>query len=207
MREAPAKSGALQIKKDTMIVTQTTAPAYLPLTLTEAKLHLRVDSADEDTLITMLMGAAVDACQQITGRSLMAQAWRLTLDEFADKISMPGPTVVAVQSVQYKDASGDTQTLSAAVYELVGDSVYLVPGQSWPTTWLGAGSVWIDYTAGYSAGNEAAQQAAVPTGIKSWLLLTVGTLYANRESIKEGVSVAELPGRFVDSLLDRFKAY
>ena len=190
-----------------MIVTQTTAPAYLPLTLTEAKLHLRVDHSDEDTLITALIGAAVDTCQQITGRSLMAQAWKLTIDDFADQIKLPWPQVQAVQSVQYKDEAGVTQTLTTSVYELVGDRVCLVPEQTWPTVRGGVGSVWISYTAGYSAGNEAAQQAAIPSGIKSWLLLTVGTLYANRESLQPGVSVAALPDRFAASLLDRFKVY
>lgn len=190
-----------------MIVTQTTPPAYLPLTLTDAKLHLRVDGTAEDALIPSLIGAAVDTCQQITGRSLMAQAWKLTIDEFADEISLPWPQVQAVQSVQYKDADGVTQTLASSVYELAGDKVCLIPDQEWPAVRGGAGSVWVNYTAGYSAGNEAAQQAAVPYGIKAWILLTVGTLYANRESVQTGVSVAVIPNRFADSLLDRFKVY
>ena len=192
-----------------MIVTQTTPPAYLPLTLTEAKLHLRVDGIDEDELIAAFIGAAVDTCQQITGRSLMAQAWKLTADDFADEIKLPWPQVQAVQSVQYKDADGATQTLASSVYELDGDKVCLVPGQEWPAVRGGPGSVWVNYTAGYSAGNEAAQQAAVPYGIKAWLLLTVGTLYDNRESIQTGApgATAALPGRFTDSLLDRFKVY
>lgn len=190
-----------------MIVTQTTPPAYLPLTLSEVKLHLRETETVEDTLIAAFIGAAVDTCQQITGRSLMAQAWKLTVDDFADEIALPWPQVQAVQSVQYKDADGATQTLASSVYELAGDKVCLMPGQEWPAVRGGSGSVWINYTAGYSAGNEAAQQAAVPYGIKAWLLLTIGTLYANRESVQTGVSVAALSDRFTDSLLDRFKVY
>lgn len=190
-----------------MIVTQTTPPAYLPLTLTEAKLHLRVDGTEEDALISAFIGAAVDTCQQITGRSLMSQAWKLTIDEFADEISLPWPTVLTVVSAQYKDEDGATQTLASSVYELAGDKVCLVPGQEWPAVRGGSGSVWINYTAGYSAGIEAVQQSAVPYGIKAWLLLTIGTLYAHRESIQAGVSVAALPERFADSLLDRFKVY
>lgn len=113
-----------------MIVTQTTPPAYLPLTTAEAKLHLRVDGTDEDALIAAFIGAAVDTCQQITGRSLMAQAWKLTVDDFADEIALPWPQVQAVQAVQYKDADGATQTLATSVYELAGDKVCLVPGQT-----------------------------------------------------------------------------
>lgn len=190
-----------------MIVTQTTPPAHLPLTLAEAKLHLRVDGTDEDALITAFIGAAVDTCQQITGRSLMAQAWKLTVDDFTDEIALPWPQVQAVQSVQYKDEDGVTQTLATSVYELVGDKVCLIPDQEWPVVRGGTGSAWANYTAGYGVGNEAAQQAAVPYGIKAWLLLAIGTLYANRESVQTGVSVAALPNRFADSLLDRFKVY
>ncbi len=190
-----------------MIVTQTTPPAYLPLTLSEVKLHQRVDGTDEDALIAAFIGAAVDTCQQITGRSLMAQEWKLTIDDFADEIALPWPQVQAVQSVQYKDADGATQTLASSVYELAGDKVCLVPGQEWPTVRGGSGPVWINYIAGYGVGSEAAQQAAVPYGIKAWLLLTIGTLYANRESVQTGVSVAALSERFADSLLDRFKVY
>ena len=190
-----------------MIVTQTTPPAYLPLTLAEVKLHLRVDGTDEDALITAFIGAAVDTCQQITGRSLMAQAWKLTVDEFTDEIALPWPQVQAVQSAQYKDEDGTTQTLATSVYELVGDKVCLIPDQEWPVVRGGTGSVCVNYTAGYSTGDEAAQQAAVPYGIKAWLLLAIGTLYGNRESVQTGVSVAALPARFADSLLDRFKVY
>lgn len=190
-----------------MIVTQTTPPAYLPLTLAEAKLHLRVDGTDEDAMIIALIGAAVDMCQQITGRSLMTQAWKLTIGDFADEIKLPWPRVQEVQSVQYKDEDGATQTLATSVYELVGDTVCLVPDQEWPAVRGGSGSVWINYTAGYGTGTEEQQQAAVPQGVKAWLLLTAGTLYANRESVQTGLSVAALPGRFADSLLDRFRVY
>src|SRR5574343_552324 len=107
-----------------MIVTQTTPPAYLPLTLYEAKLHLRVDGTDEDALIGILQGAAVDTCQQLTGRSIMAQAWKLTVDEWADEIQLPWPQVQAVSGIQYWDENGDPQTLDTALYELSGATIY-----------------------------------------------------------------------------------
>ncbi len=190
-----------------MTVTQITLPAFLPVTLAEAKLHLRIDGNNEDAMIPMLIGAAVNLCQQLTGRSLMKQEWKLLVDGFEDEMQLPWPTILSVESVHYIDPDGATQTLDEAVYSLVGDSVVLAAGQKWPDAKADARSVWINYTAGYGAGNEAAQQAAVPASVKSWLLLTVGTLYANRESILSGASVAELPGRFADSLLDGEKVY
>ena len=71
-----------------MTVTQTTPPAYQPLTLTEVKLHLRVDHSDEDALIGILQDAAVDTCQQLTGRSIMAQGWKLTLNGWVEVVRL-----------------------------------------------------------------------------------------------------------------------
>ena len=192
-----------------MIVTQTTPPAYLPLTLEEVKLHLRETETVEDALIEAFIGAAVDTCQQITGRSLMAQAWKLTLNGWADAVRLPYPEISAVSSIKYLDEGGVQQTLDPSMYVLIGDTVHKTSGATYPELWDGPGVVEINYTAGYNAGNEAAQQAAVPAGIKAWLLLTIGTLYANRESIQTGVpgATSALPGRFTDSLLDRFKVY
>lgn len=192
-----------------MTVTQTTPPAYRPLTLPEVKLHLRVDHSDEDALIGILQDAAVDTCQQLTGRSIMAQGWKLTLNGWVDVVRLPYPEISAVSSIKYLDEDGVQQTLDPSMYVLIGDTVHKTSGATYPELWDGPGVVEINYTAGYNAGNEVAQQAAVPAGIKAWLLLTIGTLYANREGIQTGVpgATAALPGRFTDSLLDRFKVY
>ena len=58
-----------------------TAASTYPVTLAEAKLHLRVDSTDEDTLITALITAATEMCEQKTGRAIMQQTWDVTLDK------------------------------------------------------------------------------------------------------------------------------
>lgn len=188
-----------------MHITQTAAPSFLPVTLAEAKLQLRVDDTDEDSLITgVLIPAAVHACEQIIGRSIMSQAWKLTLDDFEDEIRLPWPEILSVTGVQYRDVNGVTQTLDTSVYELSGDRLRLKLNQQWPQT---TGDVVIDYTAGYASGTEAAQQAAVPGNVKTWILLTAGTMYANRESVLAGVSSSELAGGFTDRLLDRERVY
>lgn len=58
------------------------APAQEPVTLSEAKLHLRVDFPEDDTLITMLIGAARVAAENICRRAFITQKWDLFLDAF-----------------------------------------------------------------------------------------------------------------------------
>lgn len=56
-----------------------------------------------------------------------------------------------------------------------------------------AGVLQITYTAGVDL--------AVYPSVRNWLLLTVGSVYAQRESLVIGASVAELPASFMDSML------
>lgn len=59
-------------------------PAEEPLSLAEAKLHLRVDFSDEDALISALISAARQAAETITARQLVTARWKYILDAFPD---------------------------------------------------------------------------------------------------------------------------
>lgn len=180
-----------------------TAPTAEPVTLTEAKAHLRVIGADEDTYITALIVAARQAAEHITGRALMAQTWELALDAFKAGISLPRPPLASITSIKYLNDAGALTTMDASAYLLDDHSepARLLPayGATWPATRNQANAVLIRYVAGY------ANAAAVPQEIKSWILLRIGLLYENRESVVAGVSIAELP--FVDRLLDASKVW
>jgi uncharacterized phiE125 gp8 family phage protein len=178
-----------------------------PVTLAEAKLHLRVDTTDEDSLITGLIVAARMAAEHETGRALINQTLRLTLDAFpADgAIELLRPPVASITQVQYVDTAGATQTLSSTLYSLDSASAfathYLLPsyGSTWPATRDQANSVWVDYVAGYGAA-----ATAVPQPIKQWILLAIGDLYANRERSAEKPAV---PHGFVAGLLDPYRVW
>lgn len=180
-----------------------TAPASEPVTLAEAKLHLRVETADEDALITALIAAARADAEHLTGRALISQTLELALDGFSPEIRLQKPPVASVESVKYIDSAGLLQTLPQWAYVLDSHSepARLVPayGLCWPTARNEVNAVLIRYVAGY------ADAAAVPQIIKSWMLLRIGTLYAHREEVVAGVAVATLP--FVDRLLDPFRIW
>src|SRR3954462_13141 len=96
------------------------APATEPLTLAEAKLHLREnDTTSQDGLIADLARAARQFVENETGRSLITQQWRLTLARFpafGECIRLGRPPLISVESLKYYDSSGALQTLSPSAY-------------------------------------------------------------------------------------------
>jgi len=185
--------------------TQLKPPAEEPLTLAEAKLHLRVDAdiTDDDSLISALIVTARQQAEHRTGRALVSQQWRLGLDCFPDdSLELPKPKLLSVESITYLDGDGVRQTISAADYEVITDELVgrIIPayGKSWPSCREHPGSVRVDYTCGYGAA------ADVPQSIKAWMLLAIATWYENREALTSGQPVAELPRCFWEGLLDPF---
>jgi uncharacterized phiE125 gp8 family phage protein len=158
----------------------TTPPADEPVTLDEAKLHLRVDSDADDTLITALIQAAREHVEAVTERALMAQTWTERQDGFPAVLALRGGVVSAVASVKYVDADGVQQTLDPSAYltDLTTEPATVRPvyGTEWPTTREQPGAVAVQYSVGY------ADAASVPAALKAAILLLVGDLYANREA-------------------------
>lgn len=185
-----------------------TAPTSEPVTLAEAKAHLRVEIADDDLLIGSMITAAREAAEHITQRSLMLQTWELALDAFpspAYGIRLPKPPFVSISAVSYIDADGELQTMPEADYQVGQHSepASLRPayGTAWPAARNQADAVIVRYVAGYPDASR------VPAQVKAWMLLRIGTLYENRESIVNGTISQDLAGRFVGGMLDAYKVW
>lgn len=182
-----------------------TAPSALAVSLIEAKAHVRQDAADDDTLITSLIGAATEAAEHMTGRSLLAQTWELSLNAFPTEFELTRVPVSAITSINYTDTAGATQTLASTAYALAQDDfgfALILPTYNtvWPVSRGDVGNVKVTYVAGY------ANAAAVPAGIKQWILLQIGAMYASRES--ETISMGQVHKLgFVDALLSRYKVW
>ena len=193
-----------------MSFVRTIAPSVEPITLAEAKLHLRVSGSAEDTLITMLIGAARRMCEARTERALITQTWEATLDAWPDAdggVELARPPVQSVAQVQYVPSGGTALVdLAGAAWTLdsISDSRagWLLPVGNWPATADVANAVRVQFVTGYGAAGTA-----VPEDLRAWLLLAIGTLYAQRESIDSTGKAGELPGRFWDSLLDPYRNY
>lgn len=181
-----------------------TPATELAVSLAEAKAHLKVDIADDDTLITAFIIAATELAEQATGRAIMPQTWELTLDAFPDAFELTRVPAVSITSLKYFDTSGTQQTLGSALYTLDNTddfgSAFVVPVYSgvWPDTRAQINAVALRYVAGYAAA------ANVPDSIKAWIKLQVGAMYENREA--EGAVQTYALG-FADRLLDRYKVH
>lgn len=197
-----------------MALRVTVAPTSEPLTVAEAKAHLRVTNSDDDTYIGALIVTAREAVELKTGRSLMPQTLLLTLDRFPDasrqrawsedslRIILRRPPISAVSWVKYYDASNVLTTLSPSAYvsdfENEPGRIRPAHGYCWPDTYDTINAVSVQYVVGY------ANAAAVPQSIKNWMLLRIGALFENREEVLTDSRDAAVKMPFMDGLLDRF---
>lgn len=161
-----------------------TAPSIEPVTLAEAKLHLRVDSTSDNDLITELISTTRQWCEGYQNRAYIEQSITAKLDSFSDIMSLPMPPLISVTSIKYYDTNGDQQTLSSSYYDVDTTSepglITLAYNQTWPTVRGIHHAIEIIYKAGY--GDEASD---VPEHIKSVIKLLVGHFYEHREGVSE----------------------
>jgi uncharacterized phiE125 gp8 family phage protein len=189
---------------------RTTTPAE-PLALAEALVHLREtgDGGANDEYIEVIITAAREACEARTERTLTTTGWLLQLDGFPSVTSdnpnaaiyLYQPPIIAVQSVQYLNASGTLTTIDSADYVLDAASapgrLVPAPGKVWPAVQEGAiNAVRVAYTAGYGAA------ADVPKPLRQWMLLAIGDMYENRNGSTERPSI---PHDFADNLLNPYR--
>jgi uncharacterized phiE125 gp8 family phage protein len=174
-----------------------TQPTEEPVTLPEAKEHLRIiDDTSQDTKISSLITVAREWCEEFTCRSLVSTIFDLTLDCFPDEcggeIRLPRSKVQSVQSVKYYDTDGTLQTMDAADYfaALAGEPGRIVPALNtfWPVTRDLPEQVIVRFTAGYGDADD------VPKAIKQAMLLLIGSMYENREDEVTGTITQKLKG-------------
>jgi uncharacterized phiE125 gp8 family phage protein len=178
-------------------------PAVEPVTLAQAKAHLRLDHNDDDDYITALISVARTAAEDRTERTLINTTWKLTLDNFPDAIPLLMPPTVSVTSVLYADITGTPVVLNSQDYvvDTVSEPGWIVPatGTRFPET-LGVNAVVVTYVAGYGA-----SASDVPGPIRHWVLLAIGDLYDQYRSL--GSDKPSVPNHFAHALLDPYRQF
>lgn len=151
--------------------------------LSEAKLHLRVDGTDEDALIGLYINAAEQAAIKAMDRGVYADGTALQTAMTAAPATLTAATAAKDVAVAAAEAMTDADEKAAALQ--AAENAYL---------------------RALVAYRQVFDGIVVNDQIKAAVLLTVGHLYANREDVVAGASVAALPNG-ADHLLQPFKVY
>ena len=148
-------------------LVRTSVSGTEPITLAEAKLYLRVDGTSEDSLIADLITAVREHAEEYLKRSIVAQTWQLTLDDYAPKrVYLPKGPVSAVNSVNIIDNRGNSEAVNSEMYQLV-------PGRDELeiTQIIYAHHVQIEYQTGHANSSD------VPRSINYGMLSHLAALY------------------------------
>ena len=176
-----------------------TPPTAEPLTLAEAKAHLRLDTDDENDLVSGLITVAREHLERSAGHCLLTQTWRLHLDSISEDgmISIARGPVQAIESLTVYDAEGDPSILPLDGHVLDGIrrparlmlTQSVKPGRA-------VNGIEIDFRAGFG---DAATD--VPDTLKRAMLTHVAQMFSCR-----GVVGLEDQPAFIPSGYDRLIA-
>lgn len=176
-----------------------------PVTLAQAKAHLRVVVADDDDYITSLI---VAARQMVEGRTHLALVQRddaQSYDSFSQYLSPLAAPLQSVVSIEYVAQDGTTATVDEATYRVNKNvnpaRVSLASGKNWPSAASEDGAVTVTWRVGYADPDD------VPAPLKQWMLLAIGTMYENREQIAAGVQLSSIPDDFMGLLWQPYMVY
>jgi uncharacterized phiE125 gp8 family phage protein len=137
-------------------------PVGEPITLQQAKDHLRLEHGLDDNSVPALVTAARQYVEEVCWRGLLRQTWELVLCGFpwdCGFVELPRGNLASVESVSYVDLSGGTQTWNASNYSVDTGSVpgRVLPawGTSWPSTRDQWDAVVIRYVVGWRRDDPA----------------------------------------------------
>jgi uncharacterized phiE125 gp8 family phage protein len=169
-------------------LTLVTPPTVEPVSLAEAKAHLRLDDNSDDGLLAGYILAARQYAENYIRGAIITQTYDYKLDGgwpmvwvrdyCRTRIELPLRPVQSVTSVSYVDENGATQTLSTSLYTTHLDRpvpcIDKAYNQSFPSVRDVTDAVTVRFVAGYAP-------EKVPDGIRTAILLHIESLYDSCE--------------------------
>lgn len=190
-------------------LTRSSGPAVEPVTVAEAKAHLRVDISDDDAYIGTLITAAREWVEAYLDRTLVNTQWVMRLDSFPiGDIELPRPPMVSSGTatsvtMTYAYSGSVTAVLSSSVYRVDRNStpgvVRPLYNSQWPPHVNDANAVAVTWWAGYGSSGSS-----VPASIRHAMLMLIGFWYENRGAVLVG-SISKQLEFAVESLLSTQK--
>lgn len=173
-----------------------TPPTTYPVSVAEARTHVRQDLQDDDAWLQDAIIAATEMVESDTNRQLLTAVSRLSLDGVpaCGWIDIPRPPLVSVSSVIYIDTAGVSQTWAATNYRVSAPTgprcargrVTLASGIAWPSMNSVSDALQVTISHGYGAAS------AVPSMLKQAIKMLVLHWYDNRSVLVIGTISKEL---------------
>lgn len=177
-----------------------TAPTQLPVDAEAFRRHaweIYDQDAEDDTYIDELLERATAHVETITSRKLVSQTWRAYLDAWPAggvPIELPFGRVTSVTRFNWLGSDAVDHTLTENTnyaVSVVGWFPKVVPIGSWPTGSLFVvDPIRIEFVAGFGL------PVSVPGDLRSAILILAAHWYKNREIVRIGNIVSELPRSF-----------
>jgi uncharacterized phiE125 gp8 family phage protein len=158
-----------------MLITVTAATVE-PVTLAQAKAHLRVMQDFDDELIATQISAARERVELNTGRALAAATYRLAVPGSCSTVHLPLFPVATVTEVSYLGTGDVRIVVDPASYYTDSNRSTLTLARSISTS-----AVNVTFTTA---------PAVIPAALKAAILLIVADLYEHAE---EGAEVGDNP--------------
>lgn len=192
-----------------MKVERTTEPSAEPVSLDEAKAHLRiVDYADDDDYVSDIIAAARRAIEDATGRTLIDTEFTQHVRGWCPWIDLIRGQAHTAEAITYDADDGTEQTVDPALYELraYGDGrAEVVFSDDFEEPNLRdmprVDRVRIRFTAGYGDA-----PGSVPEPLRRAALFWVAHLYEDRTPVGVNVNLTRMPFA-IESLIAPYVLY
>ena len=200
----------------------TTEPTIEPISIEEAKEHLRLDDDIDDIPVLTVIKAARLWAEKYTGRAFITRTVQQYLDStasildplyegirtgietraYSNYIELAASPVISVTSINYYNDSDTQSTWATSNYYVdnVNDlgRIYLRDGGTFPTDLRAANGLEINYTAGYGT-----SRSDIPSDIKLAMLQYMTFAYEHRGEQEGGTP--PMPPKILNTLLSPYK--
>ncbi len=172
--------------------TVETGPSLEPVTLEEAKRHIRQPLAVDDEEIPNIIQAAREFAEKKAEVTFITTERKLWLPRFPTvrdyggayddrRIVLPYDPLISVTSVEHLDTDGVLQTLTVTTDYVATQAArpgYVIPawGKFWPSTRQTIEAVRVTWSAGFGAA-----ASDVPMAAKQAILMLIAGMYRDRE--------------------------
>lgn len=161
-------------------------PSDDPVTVSEAKDHMRVSHSADDGYIESLILAATNHIESVTSNKIVKQTWNVYFDKFplTAKFVLPFGKLQSVTHIKYTNTEGLQVDLPVDDYMVdtisLPGTVRLAPNKTWPHALLSpVNAIEIQFVTGYNN---------VPFALQQAVKIYVAHLYDNREPVIVGTT-------------------